>query len=99
MTVTEVKSEGDNAYTVTYKRTAYTVMLKAVDTAGVTIQLNETAVNVGDKFTFNAPEVNYYKFESSPITDGTEMTIANDTTIEVVYTTDAYTGVRKWAKQ
>lgn len=95
MTVTEVKSEGDNAYTVTYKRTAYTVMLKAVDTAGVTIQLNETAVNVGDKFTFNAPEVNYYKFESSPITDGTEMTIANDTTIEVVYTTDAYTGVKE----
>lgn len=95
MTVTEVKAEGENTYTVTYQRTAYAVVLKAVDTAGVTIELNETAVKVGDKFTFNAPEVNYYEFESSPIADGTEIEVMNDTTIEVVYTTEAYTGVKE----
>ncbi len=89
-----IDAAGADAYTVTYKRTAYSLVVKAVDSRGALISVDEHAVPVGESFTFTAPTPAYYTLAESEVTDGTVLIPEADRTVTVTYTTDAFSGVK-----
>ena len=92
-----IEETGENTYRVTYKRSAFSVVLRMVDQRGAIIEEVEQAVPVGGSYTVSIPEVKYYTFESSSVTDGTVIAPTADQTIECVFTSDAYPGVKRAA--
>lgn len=90
--VQSITKTADNAYTITYKRTAYSVTLKCVDSRGAIVSSEETAVAVGSAYTVSLPTPKYFTFESADVADGTSFTPTADSTIVVNYTTDAIIG-------
>lgn len=83
----------DNAYTVVYKRNAYAVTYNCVDTKGAIVARDTVNVSVGQAtYTVALPTPDYYTLVSSEEADGTSLTLTADRTINVTYSTDAYTG-------
>lgn len=94
---TEVESlteTAENTYAVLYKRAAYTVTLRCLDPHGAIVAEEGTDVAVGGTYTLTAPDVKCYTFSESGTPIGTVLTPTGDQTIELTYTTDAYTGVK-----
>ncbi len=94
-TLQTITAAGDNAYTLTYKRSAYSLTYHCVDAKGAIIETDEVAVPVGESYTVSLPAPKYYTLESADKEDGTSLTLTADATINAVYTTDAITGVKK----
>lgn len=95
MELQTLTNNGDETYTVTYKRSAYAVTLKCVDAQGAIVDVQETAVPVGEKYAFVRPELPYYTFSKCEVSEGDRLDVTSDTEITVVYTTEAHTGVKK----
>ena len=96
--VENIEKTADGAYTVTYKRIAYAVLLRVVDQRGAIVDETEETVPVGQSLTVQAPDVKYYQYESAEVADGTVITPTADRVIEFVYTSNAYAGVRQAAE-
>lgn len=89
-----IEAAGADAYTVTYKRIAYSLVVKAIDSRGALISVTDHAVPVGESFTFTAPKPAYYTLTTSEVADGTVLTPEADRTVTVTYETDAISGVK-----
>ncbi len=95
MTFQKVEAKAENEYTVSYKRAAFNLTIQKVDTKGALIENKKVAVPVGQEYTFQTPTVQYYTFESCATPDGTKLTLTKDELITVVYSTEAYSGVKQ----
>ncbi len=93
-TVESITKTGDNTYDVVYKRSAYAVTYQCVDDKGVMVDKQEVNAPVGESYKVALPTPKYYTLKSSTATDGEMLDLTADTTIKVVYTTDAITGVK-----
>ena len=93
--VETIESTGENAYKVTYKRSAYAVTYCGKLANGVLVDKQEVDVPVGESYTVANPEYKYFTLQSSDVADGTSLTLDADRTINAVYTTDAIIGVKK----
>lgn len=92
--VETIEPLGENAYKVTYKRSAYALILQCEDAKGVLISKEEISVPVGESYTVEVPKHKYYTLASADVADGEKITPEADRTIQMVYTTDAITGVK-----
>lgn len=90
-----IENESENVYKVTYKRQAYAVVYHCTDDKGAIIEDTEVACPVGETHVVAIPTPKYYDFKSADVKDGDVLTISSDTTINVTFTTDAITGVKK----
>lgn len=98
-TVVESMAEaGENTYNVTYRRIAYSITYRCVDSKGVIVAEVENTCGVDEDFTVNYPDVKYYDLQSAAVENGTKFTPEADRTLDAVYTTDALTGVKKVAE-
>ena len=88
-----------NTVTVTYKRVSNTVTVEATDRRGAVISREETAVPVGETFTYHTPEPKYYTLENTAVVDGTAFVPESDTTVTAVFMTEAFAGVRAIDKE
>lgn len=93
--VQNIEATGENAYKVTYKRSAYSVVYNCTTERGAIISSDEIAVPVGEKHKVAVPEHKYFSFKSADATNGEELTLTADRTINAVYTTEATIGVKK----
>ena len=93
--VETIEATGENAYKVTYKRSAYAVTYCGKLANGVLVDKQEVDVPVGESYTVVNPEYKYFTLQSSDVADGTALTLDADRTINAVYTTDAVIGVKK----
>ncbi len=94
-TIQTITATGDNAYTLTYKRSAYSVSFNCTDTKGALIETEDVTVPVGESYTVALPSPKYYTLESADTKNGQVLQLTADTTINAVYSTDAITGVKK----
>lgn len=92
-----VETTGEDSYTITYKRSTYSLTYSATDEHGVLIDESEVEIPIGESATIAIPSQKYYTLQSSSIADGTTITPTEDIVVNAVYTTDAYTGVKKVA--
>ena len=92
---TSIEAEGENTYKVTYKREAYAVTYHCTDDKGVIIEDTEVACPVNETHVVALPTPKYYDFKEAAVKDGDVLTIESDTTINVIFTTDAITGVKR----
>lgn len=91
-------SEDSNTlFNVTYSRSAYSVFYNSTDNHGVLLDQREDTVAIGQPYTINLTNINYYTLNTSSATNGTAITLKSDTTINAIYTTDAITGVKREA--
>ena len=90
-----IESVGENVYKVTYKRVAYAIVYHCTDDKGAIIDDVETACNVGEQYTVSLPTPKYYELKKADATNGDVLTPTADVTINVEFTTDALTGVKK----
>ncbi len=97
-TIESVEATAENVYTVHYKRSAFAVTLRLVDQRGGILSEAVSEVPVGETYTVKVPEVEFYDFVSSTEADGTVLTPTADQLVEVVYTSDAYAGVKAKAQ-
>ena len=88
----------DDVVTVTYQRSAYAVRVICRDQRGAIVSDEETAVPVGEPFNVAYPEIPYYEFEGADVADGTVLVPEADQTLEAVYTTEAFSGVKALGK-
>ena len=94
-TIQDITATGDNAYTLTYKRSAYSVSFNCTDSKGALIETEDVNVPVGEDYTVALPSPKYYTLESSDVENGQTITPTADIAINAVYSTDAITGVKK----
>ncbi len=94
-TVQSITKTADNTYDVVYKRSAYAVTYQCVDDKGVIIDISEVAVPVGEEYQVALPTPKYYTLKSASANEGDKLNLTEDKNIQVVYTTDAITGVKK----
>lgn len=94
-TLVSVSATGENTYTATYRRSAYSVYYKGVDAHGVIVCDEEVTVPVGESYTIAAPVVPYFTLTSADPAEGTAQTLTADVTVNAVYTTDALIGAKE----
>lgn len=87
-----VKTEKDKSI---YRRTEYAVHTVCRDASGALIAAEETACPVGKSHTVQLPEYPYYTFKEANYANGQQVVPEDDMTIEAVYTTNAYNGVKR----
>lgn len=95
--VEKIEQTGENTYAVTYKRNAWSVMIRCLDTHGAIAAENEYSVSVGGTFTVSQPEVEYFTYQSTDTPLGTSISPTSDIIISMVYATEAFSGVKKLA--
>lgn len=96
----ELKSASMDGTTVTalYERTAYLVTTFSHDTYGAWIEKKVDTCLVGENYTVELPDPDYYTLQATDYEDGTVLTPTEDMTVEAIYTTDAYSGVKSVAE-
>lgn len=92
---TSIETEGENVYKVTYKRQAYAVVYHCCDEKGAIIDEVEVACPIGEMHTVALPTPKYYELKQTDVNEGDKLSISADTIFNVVFTTDAITGVKK----
>lgn len=85
----------DTTLRVVYRRSAYSVMLECRDTRGALISRQETACPVGEAYTAEYPEHDFYTYASSTHEGSTTFVPEADMTITATYETEAWSGVRR----
>lgn len=93
-----IEKTGDTTWNVTYKRSAYAVVVTCKDSRGAIIEQSETAIPVGEEYTVVIPELKYYTLESADKEDGTTLLPVEDMKVTAVYTTEGFSGVRAVAQ-
>lgn len=93
--VQTLEKTGENTYKVVYKRMAYAVTLKCVDTKGAIVDMVEETVPVGESYTFKAPVFKYYEYVESELKEGAAVQLVEDMSYVLVYKTNAFSGVKK----
>lgn len=93
-TVLEVEADGNDAYKVTYKRSAYSLTINCATDKGVLIDKKEVNVPVGESYTVQLPAPKYYTLQSGDLNNEQVLTPEADATYNVLYTTDAILGVK-----
>lgn len=88
----------DQTINVVYKRSSYAINIVSRDQRGALIASEETACPVGESYTVALPEHEFYTFSEADQTDGAKLTLEKDLTINAVYSTNAYNGVKKLGK-
>lgn len=85
----------DTTLRVVYRRSAYSVMLECRDTRGALISRQETACPVGESYTAEYPEHDFYTYASSTHEGSTTFVPEADMIITATYETEAWSGVRE----
>ncbi len=80
---------------VVYRRSAYSVTIVSRDARGALISVEEAACPVGESYTAEYPEHDYYTYASSDLEGSTTFTPESDVTITATYETEAWSGVRQ----
>lgn len=93
-TIKSAEKGADGTVNCVYERTAFTVTTRAILENGVLLALPvEETVTPGSSVTVNAPEVSkYFTVKESP---ATSVTPTEDLTLDFVYSTEAYIGVKE----
>ena len=85
----------DMTLRVVYRRSAYSVTLVSRDTRGALISQQEAACPVGESYTAQYPEHDFYTFASSDWEGSATFVPESDMTITATYETEAWSGVRE----
>ena len=96
-TPVRVEPVDEHTLRAVYRRTACSITLVCRDTRGALLSTTETVCPLGETHTVRLPQLPYYTLESTDRPDGTELTPSTDLTLQAVYSTTAYNGVRKLA--
>ncbi len=99
LAVETLSNTEEHTYSVTYKRSAYSVTYDCRDSHGALVGTKEESVAVGAECTVQLPAFKYFTLESASKEDGEKFTPAADTEISVSYTTDALSGVRELGEE
>lgn len=78
-----------------YKRVSSIVTTICRDHRGAIISIKDSICPTGENYTVKYPEHKYYTFASAEVEDGTVITPDKDVTLEAIYTTNAFNGVKE----